>query len=56
MIMKDDIDDNRLSNLWYMMMIDDDDDDFDNNNNKCSLMIWYDNVDDVDDRWRWYCW
>ena len=44
MMMKDYIDDNRLSDLCYMMMIDNDDD-----YNKCWLMIWYDNIDDIDD-------
>ncbi len=45
MMMKDDIDDNRLSDLCYMMMIDNDGD-----FNKCWPLIRYDNIDD---RWRW---
>ncbi len=40
MTMKDDIDDNRLSDLWYLMMI-------------INVDLWYDNVDDDDDRWWW---
>ena len=40
MTLKDDIDDNRLSDLWYLMMI-------------INVDLWYDNVDDVDDRWWW---
>ena len=36
MTMKDDIDGNRLSDLWYLMIIVDDDDNY----NKCWIMIW----------------